>query len=160
MIRSRLLNRPSPNTSPSTILFGFISGWAILLRFRSKKSSTLEAKTNTVLWMRLNQTVQNTVSVSILPKKRPFGLKTRARKRILYCSKSEQCHCEQEKKQKLRKKTKRLRGSQPDRDAAQAFSRPQLRTRLNPKHSACAVGNTKYRFDQTYSIPDEMRSTS
>ena len=97
--------------------------------------------------------------VIIFLKKRPFGLKTRTRKHILYCSKSEQCHCEQEKKQKLRKKTKRLRGSQPDRDAAQASSRPQLRTRLKPKHSAGAVENTKYRFDQTYSIPNEMRST-
>ena len=65
MIQSRLLNRPSPNTLPSTIPFGFISGWAILLRFRSKKSSMIEAKTNTVFWMCLNQTVQNTVSISV-----------------------------------------------------------------------------------------------
>lgn len=128
---------------------------------RNRSGTTQSLSSISFRWIIVKTDLSPSIRCSLyfFLKKRPFGLKTRARKRILYCSKNEQCHCEQEKKQKLRKKTKRLRGSQPDRDATQASSRPQLRTRLKPKHSAGAVGNTKYRFDQTYSIPDEMRST-
>ena len=76
-------------------------------------------------------------------KKRPFGLKTRAGKHILYCRKSAQCHCEQEKKQKLRQKNKTIARIATRPVAAGTSGRPQLRTRLNPQHSAGAIGNSK-----------------
>jgi hypothetical protein len=91
-------------------------------------------------------------------KNMPFGLKNRAGKLILYCSNSAQFIANRRKKQMLRKKNRTIAVNAPRSGCGSDIQSPAVGNTARANLPA-AVENHTCRFDQTYPIPVEMRST-